>query len=104
MCAGTDCLKMRLNPGEHILQLQSGLFSILLLKLLRSSTAILSRSASGTICNLSHTSSKGISAILIVVFEVFADIQSILSSQASCIVASQKHTTGARLSGCHVFA
>ena len=59
---------MHLNPGEHILQLQSGLFSILLLKLLRSSTALLSRSVSENICNLPHTSSKDIPVIFTVVF------------------------------------
>lgn len=67
MWAGIDCLEMHLNPGEHVLQLQSGLFPILLHKLLRSSTAISVRSASGTLCDLPHTSSKGISVIFIVV-------------------------------------
>ena len=68
MWAGMNCLEMHLNPGEHVLQLQSGLFPILLLKLLRSSTALLSRSVSGNICNPPHTSSKGISVIFTVVF------------------------------------
>ena len=44
MWPGMIHLEMHFNPGQHVLQLQSGLFSILLLKLLHRSTVIFSLS------------------------------------------------------------
>ena len=91
MWAGMSYLEMHFNPRQHVLQLQSGLFPILLLQLLHGSTAITSRAYLSNHMQSFLQQQQGRFSFPVVSL-VFAGVLSVICSQALRNIALRKKT------------